>query len=190
MAKLPDIDLDAAPETRAAFAKVAASRGWVSNLMRAMAHAPEALQHYSALGHYGRYGSDLTEVQRELVIVITVRGVEYGWTHHSNLARQIGITGAQLSEIKAGRTPATMGAAERALSDYVFAFSACAGVPDALLKATLAHFSPRQVTDIGLLSAYYIAAGALIIGLSVEVEPKADLQAELAWQKTTIAARK
>ena len=186
MARLPDVDLTANPDTAEVFERVAASRGWVSNLMKSLAHAPEGLARYSALGHYVRYGSELTEVQRELAIVATVRGVEYGWVHHSGLARQIGVTEAQLDDIRQGRAPADLGPAERALCDFVFALTALRGVPDGVLGTLRGHFTPRQIVDIAMLSAYYMAAGTLILGLGVELEPPEVLQIELDWQKKTM----
>jgi len=187
MTKLPEIDLTSSPEATDVFERVAASRGWVSNLMRSMAHSPDALRHYSALGHYGRYGTALTEVQRELAIVATVRSVEYGWTHHSGLARAIGVTEPQLESIKAGVVPTDLDAAEQALCKYVFAFTACRGVSDVVVAELLNHFGPRQVVDVAVLSAYYMAAGALIIGLGVEIEPPDVLKVELDWQKRMMA---
>jgi 4-carboxymuconolactone decarboxylase len=187
MALLPDVDLAKNPDIAEVFARVEKSRGWVSNLMRSIAHSPEALKHYSALGHYGRYGTDLTEVQRELVIVATVRGVPYGWAHHSNLSRQIGISDAQLDQIKQGKTPGDFAPAERALCDYVFAYTACKGIDKKTHDAMLQHFSPRQIIDVSLLSAYYMAAGSLIIGLGVETETPEQLKVELEWQKKTMA---
>ena len=187
MARLPDVDLTASPETAKVFERVAASRGWVSNLMKSVAHAPEGLERYAALGHYVRYGTELTELQRELAIVATVRGVEYGWVHHSGLARQSGVTDAQLDAIRQGRTPADLGPAERALCDYVFALTALRGVPDGVLASLHEHFTPRQIVDISMISAYYMAAGTLILGLGVQLEPADVLQIELDWQKKTMA---
>ena len=157
------------------------------NQMKSLAHAPEGLERYAALGHYVRYGTELTELQRELVIVATVRGVEYGWVHHANLARQIGVTDAQLDAIKESRTPADLGPAERALCDYVFALTAFGGVPDGVLESLREHFTPRQIVDIALIGAYYMAAGTLILGLGVRIEPPDVLQIELDWQKKTSA---
>lgn len=187
MARLPDVDLAASPEIAATFARIAESRGWVSNLMKAVAHAPEGLHRFAAVGHYARYGSDLTELQRELTVVATVRGVPYGWTHHGNLARALGVTEAQMEAIKLGEVPASFGPAERALLAYVYAFSSFAGVPDAVQGEALRHFSPRQITDIALIAAYYISVGSLVIGLGVEIEPPDVLQTELDWQQRTLA---
>jgi alkylhydroperoxidase family enzyme len=186
MARLPSVDTATSPDIAATFARIAASRGWVSNLMKALAHAPEGLHRFSAVGHYARYGSDLTELQRELAVVATVRGVPYGWTHHGNLARAIGVTEAQLAAIKAGEAPADFAPAERALLAYVFAFTSFSGVPEAVQDEALRHFSPRQITDIALISAYYLSVGAIVIGLGVEIEPPDVLRTELDWQKRTM----
>jgi 4-carboxymuconolactone decarboxylase len=78
MAKLREVDLETNPEIAEAFKRLEASRGWISNLMRSIAHAPEGLQRYQALGHYARYDTDLTEAQKELVVCATVRNVSYG----------------------------------------------------------------------------------------------------------------
>lgn len=187
MAKLEDVDLEANPNLAEVFSKVEASRGWVSNLMRTVAHAPQGLEHYARLGHYARYDTDLTEIQRELCVVTTVRGVQYGWVHHSGLARQIGITSGQLAEIKADRVPADMPASEQALIRFVLAFTSFKGVPQATLDALREHFNPRQIVDISLISAYYLSAGAIITGLGVELESSETLQVELDWQSSRMA---
>ena len=79
-------------ETRAVFERIAASRGWVSNAMRALSAAPEGLKVFSAVGHYGRYGTALSEIQRELTILIVARSVPYAWAHHVPLGLQAGLT--------------------------------------------------------------------------------------------------
>lgn len=181
--RLPDPTPESAPDTAAVFARVAASRGWVSNLLTSLGHAPEALARFSALGHYGRYGTELSERQRELVICIVGRTIAYAWAHHAPLALDCGVTEAELAAIKAGQTPEGLGATDRALCDFVFAFTSCGGVPEPVWQAISGSFSTRQATDIAMLSAYYLAAGSLIMGLGVQVEPPEILQIERDWQK-------
>lgn len=181
--RLPDPTPETTPETAAVFAAVAASRGWVSNLLTSLGHAPEALSRFSAVGHYGRYGTELSERQRELVICIVGRGIPYAWAHHAPLALDCGIGQAELDEIKAGRTPECLDPADRALCDFAFAITTYKGVPDATWQAVTQSFTPRQATDIAVLAAYYLAAGALIQGLGVRVEPPEVLQIERDWQK-------
>jgi alkylhydroperoxidase family enzyme len=180
---LPDPKPETAPETAAVFARVAESRGWVSNLLTSLGHAPEALSRFSAVGHYGRYGTELNERQRELVICIVGRNVPYAWAHHSPLALDAGVTEAELAAIKAGRSPEGMNAADTALCDFTFAITGFGGTPEATWQAVQRSFTPRQATDIAMLAAYYIAAGALIMGLGVNVEPPNVLAIERDWQK-------
>jgi alkylhydroperoxidase family enzyme len=171
------------PEASAVLERVAASRGWVSNALRSLDAAPEGLRVFSAVGHYGRYGTALNEIQRELVILITGRGVPYAVAHHVPLGLQAGLTQAQLDAVLAGHTPGSLSEADRVLCDYVFAFLGGRGVPAALAGALNAHFSPRQITDISLLSAYYLALGTMLVAFDVEVEPPEILAIELEWQK-------
>ncbi len=167
--------------------QIAATRGYVSNLMQTLALAPDGLRPFAALGEYCRFGTLLTEQQRELAIVIALRDVHYGWNHHAPLARAVGITEEQLALIREGRTPRTLEPAEHALCDYAFEVNACRRIPPRVAEALHEHFKPRQIVDIALLSAYYMAVAALAIGLDVEIEPPETLQLEQEWQRNALA---
>lgn len=184
MSLLPPAD---DPATNEVFAQIAQSRGWVSNLLRSLAHSPKGLAALQQVGHFGRYESDLSERERELAIVITGRNVPYAWAHHAPLAEQIGIDASQLESIKADKVPAGLSPAEAALSAYCFEFTAAQGISDACFSGLKEHYSSRQITDVSILCAYYMAAGALLIGLRVEIEPKDMLRVELEWQKKKLA---
>ncbi len=180
MSRLPTVDNEAA---KALFGSITESRGWVSNLLRSLAHAPDGLERLQAVGHYGRYMSELTERERELVICITGRNVPYAWAHHAPLAEQVGITREQLAALKSGTVPAGLSDAETALCAYVFAYCALGGIDDKVFAAAQEHYSSRQITDISIIAAYYMAMGSIIIGLGVETEPPEILQIELDWQQ-------
>jgi 4-carboxymuconolactone decarboxylase len=183
VAKLRDVDLEKSPETAETFKRVEASRGWISNLMRSIAHAPEGLQRYQALGHYARYDSDLSEAQKELVICATVRNVPYGWEHHAPLAKQSGVTASQLQALKRGEIPGDLSPADQALCKFVSEFSSFKGVPQATAQELLRYVTERQIVDMSLISAFYLSAGALIIGLDVQLEGPEALKCEQEWQR-------
>ncbi len=166
--------------------QIAASRGYVSNLMQTLALAPDGLRPFADLGEYCRFGTFLSEQQRELAIVIALRDVHYGWHHHAPLARAAGITEEQLLLIREGRTPRTLGPVEYALCDYAFEINACRRIPPRVAEAMHEHFKPRQIVDIALLSAYYMAFAALAIGLDVEMEPPETLQLEQEWRRNAL----
>jgi 4-carboxymuconolactone decarboxylase len=165
------------------FDNIQESRGWVSNALRSLAHAPEGLKKFQAVGHYGRYDTELTEIQRELVILITGRNIPYAWGHHAPLARQAGLTEEQVVAIKASKVPPGLSARDAALSAYVLAFSTLGGVADNVFAELQKHFTPRQITDISLTSGYYLALGACLVAFQVELEPPEILQIELDWQR-------
>lgn len=188
MGFLPPVDPATNPEAAAIFARVKASRGWVSNAMKSMAHAPEGLAVFSVLGHYGRYGTALTEVQRELVILLVGRGVPYAWAHHAPLGLQAGLTEAQVAAIKEGCVPDDLPAADRAVGAYVLSVLAGKGTAPELAAELTRHLTPRQVTDVTLLTTYYLALGTGITALGIEVEPPEVLAIEQAWQRQHIQA--
>src|SRR5437899_3150958 len=116
MARLPPVDERSDPELAEVFAEIAGSRGWVSNVMGALAHAPEGLRRFAHLGDYARYHTALSDRQREIVILITGRGVPYARAHHGPLGRQAGLSEAELEAIAAGRVPGSFGAQDTALA--------------------------------------------------------------------------
>lgn len=151
--------------------------------MQVLALAPEGLAAFAGLSAYARYGSKLTELQRELSIIIAVRGVHYAWAHHEPLARAVGVTEEQSLLIREGRTPKDLPSAEHALCDYAFEITAGRRLPPRVAEAMHANFKPRQIVDIALLTSYAMSVAALAMGLEVALEPPETLQFELEWQQ-------
>lgn len=172
-----EAELDATIQT------IAANHGYVSNLMQTLALAPRGLAAFAALSTYAHYHTDLTELQRQLTIVVSVRDVHYGRVHHEPLARAVGVTNEQLLLIREGRVPKDLAAAEHALCDYAFEISSGRRVPQRVAEAMHENFSARQIVDIALLTAHSVAVAGLAMGLEVPVEPPETLQFELQWQQ-------
>jgi alkylhydroperoxidase family enzyme len=172
-----EADLDATIQT------IAEGHGYVSNLMQTLALAPRGLAAFAALTGYTRFESHLTELQRQLAILVAVRDVHYGWTHHAPLARAVGVTDGQMLLLREGRVPKDLTAAERALCDYAFEITAGRRVPQRVAEEVHVHFSPRQIVDIALLTSCSMAIAALALGLEVPIEPPETLQFELEWQQ-------
>ncbi|HBK08417.1 MAG TPA: hypothetical protein DDZ81_21630 [Acetobacteraceae bacterium] len=151
--------------------------------MQTLALAPKGLAAFTALSTYTRYESELTPLQRELAIIIAVRDVHYGWTHHEPLARSVGVTEEQLMLIREGRVPKDLAPAEHALAAYAFEIAAGRRVPPRVAERIHANFTPRQIVDIALLTSFAMAVAALAMGLEVPLEPQETLQFELEWQQ-------
>ena len=79
--------------------------------------------------------------------------------------------------------PPDLAPADQALCRFVFEFSSFKGVPQETADELLRHFNERQIVDMALISAFYLSAGALIIGLDVQLEPPEALRREQEWQR-------
>jgi 4-carboxymuconolactone decarboxylase len=183
MAKLPNIDLAQSPELAGAAKRIQESRGWVSNVMKTLAHSPKGVERHMAYGHFLRFETDLSELQRELAVCATVRGVDYAWQHHVGLLKQLGISDSQADTLREGKVPEGLVVGDAILCRFIFALSSYQGVAQNLLDELRKHFSDRQIMDMSLLSAYYLATGALIVGFEIPIESRDVLQTELKWQK-------
>jgi 4-carboxymuconolactone decarboxylase len=183
MARLPPIDEHSDPELAAVFAEIAGSRGWVSNVMRALAHAPEGLRRFAHLGDYARYHTTLSDRQREIVILITGRGVHYARTHHGPLGRQAGLADAELEAIGAGRLPGSFGEKDATLARLILEVAGGKPVSAATFAAAEQALSPREITDALLISAFYTMIAMVIGTMGVELETKDQLEIERAWQR-------
>src|ERR1019366_7145193 len=178
MPRLPAVSATDSPAVAEVFAEIAATRGFVSNALSSLAHAPEGLKHFARVGAYCKYHSDLPERLRELAILCAARGVHYAWTHHRTLAVQAGISQSAVDDIGAGRAPGSLPASEQAIARYVQEMFSATSVSD----ATFAELA-RQFTDISLSATYYRALGTMVTAFGVEVETPAVLKVERDWQK-------
>jgi 4-carboxymuconolactone decarboxylase len=184
MPRLPPVSDLSSPAVAEVFAEIAATRGFVSNALSAIGHAPEGLRHLARLGAYTKYQTDLPDRLRELSILCAARGVDYAWTHHTALAVQAGIPQAAVDDIGAGRVPVSLQPAEQAIANYICELFSPQSVSDATFAALARHFTPRQITDISLSATYYRALGTLVMAFGVEVESPAVLKVEKDWQRT------
>src|SRR4051794_11372549 len=171
------------PRVAEAFRRTRESRGFVSNLLATLCHAPELQQAHAAAGHILRFQSNLTELQRELAICLTVRNVPYGWAHHGPLLQQLGLSDAQMASVKAGRIPDGLSEGGHAVCEVCLAYPGCQGVPDEVLARFRRHFSDKQAVEVGMLMSNYLGIGAFIIAFQPEIDPPEALQRELEWQK-------
>ena len=183
MLRLPPVTANTSPEVAAVFAEIHATRGFVSNALSALGHAPEGLKHLARLGAYAKYQTDLPERMRELSILCAARGVTYAWTHHSILAVQAGIPQSAVDDIGAGRLPAALPLPEQAIARYIQEMFSPQSVSNETFTELARHFTPRRITDISMSAAYYRALGTMVMAFGVDVEAPDMMKIEKDWQK-------
>ncbi len=179
--RLPPVN-EQDPEVASVFSEIRASRGFVSNALRSLAHSPGGLRHFARVGEYVKYRTDLSERLRELTILCAARGVPYEWDHHRPLAAQAGIPEDAIQNIEAGRLPESLSPAEQAIAGFVGELLSAGSVSDATFTRLLEHWSPRQATDIVMSATYYRALGLMATAFGVELEGADVLQVERQWQ--------
>jgi AhpD family alkylhydroperoxidase len=84
-------DID--PDGRAVFDRIVASRGTTLRPIEVLLHAPAMAERVAELGHVVRFGSGLTDADRELVTLATGRahGCAFVWESHLEAARTAGV---------------------------------------------------------------------------------------------------
>jgi len=189
MSRLPPADPTADPALAAVHEEITRTRGFVSNALAAIGHAPEGLKHLARLGAYVKYETDLPERMREFTILCSARGVPYAWQHHGVLALQAGIPQSAIDDVGAGRVPAALPAAEQAIARYVSELFAPPWVSDATMQEMRRYYSPRQITDVSLSATYYRALGTMVMAFRVEIESAEVLGKEQAWQKVHVESQ-
>jgi hypothetical protein len=160
--------------------------GFVSNLAQTMAHAPGALIPWLDLENYCRIQSDLTERQRMIVILIAARDLSYGWSHYKPLAGTVGLSEDQITVIRQGRVPRDIAETERLVCQIANEIVAGRRIPQTMYEEIVKLLPPRQIVDVAILAAFYMAMGALTTALSVEVEAEEILRLEQIHYKKSI----
>jgi len=159
------------PVLKEAYDQITRTRGYVSNILASLSHAPEGLKRFAAFGEYVRYEVTFPGRTRELVILGVARSIEYAWIHHYPHALKAGVTADELKQLKAGTLASTLSDSEKAAVRYGQEFANLGNVSDETFAALKKHFSERQITDLTLLAAYFIALGSTINAFRIELEP-------------------
>ena len=175
MSRITKADEKQDPVLQEAYDQITRTRGYVSNILASLSHAPEGLKRFASLGEYVRYEMKIPGRTRELVILGIARSIEYAWIHHYPHALKAGVTADELEQLKAGTLAPTLSETEQAAVRYGQEFANLGNVSDATFAALKKHYSERQITELTLLAAYFIALGSTINAFRIELEPESML---------------
>lgn len=175
MSRMPPADPDQDAVLKSTYEQITRTRGYVSNILASMSNAPEGLRRFAAFGEYVRYEVKIPGRTRELVILAIARGIEYGWVHHYPHAIKAGVTAEELAQLKSGKLADSLSMDEQAAIRYAQEFAQGGNVSDTTFAALKSQFSPRQITDITLVCAYFIGLGSIMNAFRVELEPDSQL---------------
>ena len=174
MARLPYLKREDLPEAdRAIFDNLVEERKTpVGNIFRILAHTPNLLRRFLALGGELRNGTALDPKLRELALVTVGRltGAEYEFTHHWNLARRVGVTREQLEHLADFETSALFNDQERIVMRYALEVTMNVAVSDATFEALHKALDTRRMMEVVQNVAFYNMVVRILVPLKVEVE--------------------
>jgi 4-carboxymuconolactone decarboxylase len=142
-------------------------------LLSTLVRHPKLTRAYLKFSTYLLYGSTLPPRIRELVILRVAhrRGCAYEWTHHVDMAKDVGLTGADIEAAQAGRSD---DAFDNALLRAVDELDEKSNVSDETWAVLGERLDERQRMDLVFTTGNYIALAMALNTFGVEVEDDHD----------------
>jgi pimeloyl-ACP methyl ester carboxylesterase/alkylhydroperoxidase family enzyme len=162
------------PPDRASLpAEVRAALEQMPNLIHfnLLAHASTTFMQRIAYGDTLRHQLDLPAKVRELATlrVTALVGCRYNEMWHRNLAAKVGAdAGEILAVLRPELDRAAFAAPEAAALTFVDEMVNCRGAGSAAVAGVLAHFSERELVELGLVVDRYLGMSLLLNSLGVE----------------------
>jgi len=175
MARLPYLNREDLPENdREIFDRLVEERKTpVGNIFRMLAHTPNLLRRFLALGGELRNGTELDPKLRELALMTVGRltNAEYEFTHHWNLARRVGVSREQLEHLDEFETSSLFNEQERLVMRYALEATMNVAIADATFEAVRKSLGTRRLMELVQNVAFYNMVVRVLVPLGVEVEP-------------------
>ena len=143
--------------------------GHLAGPFNALLWAPELGQSVQALGAALRFSGTLSDRIRELCICAIAAELDsdYEWYAHSRVAATVGITAAELSDLRVGTAPESLAAEEAAALALALALLRGHRVDAATYSAVLAHHGAPGVVELTVLTGYYRLLAGLLAAAAV-----------------------
>ena len=172
MARIPYADPDA-PATRELVERIKRERGGkVLNLYRMLLHSPPVVEGWLNFFTAIRQHASLPGRYRELAIlrVAVINGADYEFTQHIPFALKEGCTVEEIETLRAGTTPATLDAKDRAVLEYAAAMTRDIRVPDPLFAEIREAFPEREIVELTATIAGYNLVSRFLEAMQIDHE--------------------
>ena len=157
--RFPQIPRDrmTAEQAKVAEAILAGPRKTLTGPFNAWLRSPELADRLQKVGEYVRFNTTLPPRLNEFAILITARHwtSQYEWFAHYPLAIKAGLDAKILTDLAAGRRPASMQEDESITYDFSTQLHRDMKVSDAVYKAAAAKFGEQGIVDLIGVNGYY-----------------------------------
>ena len=172
MPRISYVDPDSAPEkVREAFERIPPL-----NIFKTLAHAETAFRPFLRFGGAVLGQLALDPALRELAIlrVAQMADAEYEWVQHVPIARQLGVSDAQIDALEREELDAdAFSDAERAVLAFTAAVVRGPRVEDTLFGELTRHLPAREIVELLLTIGDYLMLARVMTVLELEVDEAA-----------------
>lgn len=156
-------EITAPPRANGPF-RITYDDGALAGPFNALLHSPAIGNAVQALGAALRFGGTLPDRTRELVIcaVAVALEAEYEWYAHSRVALTVGVTAAELDQLRACVLPESASGYESAALLFTGALLRETRIPDTLHAQTLEYLGHQGIVELTVLVGYYRTLAGLL----------------------------
>ncbi|MBV9356798.1 MAG: carboxymuconolactone decarboxylase family protein [Chloroflexi bacterium] len=146
--------------------------GRVLNLYRMLLNSPPVAAGWLHMGTAIRFHAKLDGAVRELAICSVARatGAEYEWRAHSRLARQQGVSDAQLDDLARWRESSAYDARQRAVLAYAEQMATRIEVDDATFAELDRFFDAQELVELTSTIGFYHMVSRVLVALRIDLE--------------------
>ena len=172
MSRLPAPDRGAlSAEAQAIWDSIIASHsgGSMRGPSSVMMNVPELAGRVMHTENYFRTDAELPAVDRELVILATVRewGARFAWARHEARAREVKVRPKAVEALRKNGALDGLTARERTLAELVRTLLRTQELPDPLYQRALDELGPTQLVETIALIGNYCTIGLFIKGFEI-----------------------
>jgi len=137
---------------------------------------PEIGQHLCELGHALRYQSQFSRAVMEIGILVTARywRSNFEWYAHAPMAREAGITEAQIKRIKQGERPLFQEAAQQIAFDAATELVEARALSERTFNRLQLELGEEGSINFVALIGYYLGVSAMLNAFDIPIPAQAE----------------
>ena len=171
MARLPIVQRETlSAEDQAIWEQLAATRSpQLGGPYGVLMHHPPLAARVGALEDYFRGEAELSEIDRELIVLAAVReaGAHYAWARHEARGKQVGVRPEAIEILRAHGSLDGLTDRERLLVEMVRTLLRTRTLPDDLYARVESELGRRRLIEAFILVGHYNMVGLLLTGFDV-----------------------
>ena len=151
------------------------------NVFRMVAGAPRAMRPFMALGR-AVLTTALDARRREIAVLRVAHAtrVPYEWAQHEQLARNVGVTDAEITAIASEDPVASLDEEVNLICRVADEVSRDVRLSDEALEQIVERYGPREAAELILLVSYYNMVSRFLESTRVQIEGEPLLSGQMA----------